>query len=64
MAGIRVRGVGKRYPLGEGRSKTALVGVDLDVPSGAFVCLLGPSGCGKTTLLNILSGLEPGSGAG
>jgi NitT/TauT family transport system ATP-binding protein len=37
---------------------TALAGVSLDIPSGAFVCLLGPSGCGKTTVLNLIAGFE------
>lgn len=58
MAGILVQGVGKRYPLGGNREKTALQDVDLRIEDGEFVCLLGPSGCGKTTLLNILSGLD------
>ena len=37
---------------------TALDGVDLDLDSDDFFCLLGPSGCGKTTVLNILAGFE------
>jgi multiple sugar transport system ATP-binding protein len=42
----------------------AVHGLDLTIPSGAFVSLLGPSGCGKTTTLRMLAGLEtPTSGA-
>jgi len=40
----------------------ALRGVDIDVHSGEFVCLLGPSGCGKSTLLYALAGLVKPSG--
>lgn len=39
----------------------ALDGIDLEVSTGEFICLLGPSGCGKSTLLNILAGFEPAS---
>ena len=36
---------------------TALAGVSLKVPVGAFFGLLGPNGAGKSTLINILAGL-------
>jgi iron(III) transport system ATP-binding protein len=42
--------------------RTALHGIDVDLPSGAFLVLLGPSGCGKTTTLRMLAGLEQPSG--
>lgn len=36
-------------------------GLDLDLASGCFTCLLGPSGIGKTSLLRLLAGLtSPG----
>ncbi|MEM9049733.1 MAG: ABC transporter ATP-binding protein [Pseudomonadota bacterium] len=54
MAGIRLRGVSKRFA----GSVTAVHATDLDFPGGALTALLGPSGCGKTTLLRMLAGLE------
>lgn len=36
----------------------ALAGINLNIPTGEFFCIVGPSGCGKTTLLRILAGLE------
>jgi putative ABC transport system ATP-binding protein len=54
---FRIRGVTKRYQMGEVQVH-ALRGVDLDVRSGQFTVLLGPSGSGKSTLLNILGGLD------
>ena len=38
-------------------TKTALDGIDLNVPKGAIVGLLGPNGSGKTTLLKLAAGL-------
>jgi NitT/TauT family transport system ATP-binding protein len=54
---VRVRAVVKSYGRGRGHT-VALDGLDLDVPTAQFVCLLGRSGCGKSTLLNLLAGLE------
>jgi ABC-2 type transport system ATP-binding protein len=53
-----LRGLHKVYA-GRGSSppKTALHGVDLDIPRGGFFALLGPNGAGKSTLINILAGL-------
>ncbi len=54
---IRLRALRKRFEV-KGRPVEALDGVDFDIVSGEFVCIVGPSGCGKTTLLRILAGLE------
>jgi NitT/TauT family transport system ATP-binding protein len=35
----------------------AVEGMNLEVRSGEFVCLIGPSGCGKSTVLNAIAGL-------
>ena len=32
--------------------------LSLDIPHGAYCCLLGPSGCGKTTILRMIAGHE------
>ena len=59
---IKVTGVNKVFNSGE-REVIALKDINLDVPSGQFVCLLGPSGCGKSTLLNAIAGFSmPSSG--
>ncbi len=54
---IEARGLHKRY--GQGAvAETALDGVDLRLPRGAFAVLAGPSGSGKTTLLNMVGTLD------
>jgi putrescine transport system ATP-binding protein len=39
-------------------STMAVDGVDLDIASGEFFCLVGASGSGKTTLLRMIAGFE------
>jgi NitT/TauT family transport system ATP-binding protein len=60
--GIRIEGITKTFQLNR-TTLTAVDGVDLAVPQGAFLAVLGPSGCGKSTILRILAGLDkPSSG--
>src|SRR5437867_12899904 len=55
---IEVRRLEKRY--GE---RTALAGIDLDVPRGICFGLLGPNGAGKSTTVGVLTTLLwPSSG--
>ncbi|MGW2055400.1 ABC transporter ATP-binding protein [Streptomyces sp. NPDC001840] len=56
---LRVKGLSKSYS-----GRQVLDGIDAEVRSGEFVCVVGPSGAGKTTLLRCLSGLlAPTGGA-
>jgi NitT/TauT family transport system ATP-binding protein len=56
-AAIEVVRLGKEYGAGKQRL-VALADIDLQIPSGEFLCIVGPSGCGKSTLLRILAGLD------
>jgi NitT/TauT family transport system ATP-binding protein len=56
-AAIEVARLGKEYGAGKQRL-VALADIDLQIPSGEFLCIVGPSGCGKSTLLRILAGLD------
>lgn len=61
---IRMKEVGMRFA-GTRRSGAyqALDGVNFEIRSGEFFCLLGPSGCGKTSLLNLVAGfVQPTAG--
>ena len=43
--------------------KTAVSGLNLDIPDGEFFCILGPNAAGKTTTIKMLTGLfKPTSG--
>ena len=53
-----MRGLAKTYAATKkSPAKTALHGIDLDIPRGSIFGLLGPNGAGKSTLINILAGL-------
>ena len=43
-------------------SRPVLSGIDLEVESGSWVCVIGPNGSGKTTLLRAVAGLVRFSG--
>ncbi|MGW2152866.1 ATP-binding cassette domain-containing protein [Nonomuraea sp. NPDC001699] len=52
MSAVLAQGLRKTYG-----TKTALDGIDLDVPAGTVYGLLGPNGAGKTTTVRILTTL-------
>ena len=59
---IRCTEVFKVYQQG-GNQITALAGVSLEIPQGAFAAVMGQSGSGKSTLLHLIGGLDrPSSG--
>lgn len=58
MTEVRLAGINKSYPRPGANPQIVLQGLNANIKSGEFVCLLGLSGCGKTTLLNIISGLD------
>ena len=53
MSVIELKGVEKRYG-----AKVVFAGVNMEIPTGAFVVLRGESGSGKSTLLDLMAGLE------
>ncbi|MEI8079701.1 MAG: ABC transporter ATP-binding protein, partial [bacterium] len=58
--GLSLRHVRFRFP---GAEDPILQDISLDVPAGAWLCVMGASGVGKTTLLHLLARLhEPESG--
>lgn len=62
QAHIQIKNVDKIFSSGD-REVVALRGINLNIHSGEFICLLGPSGCGKSTLLNTVAGFSlPTSG--
>ena len=61
MAKLEAKDITKYFVHKSHRLK-ALGGINLQVESGDFVCLVGPSGCGKSTFLRIVAGLEKPDG--
>jgi putative ABC transport system ATP-binding protein len=62
MALIELRGVTKRYKIGE-QEILALNGIDLSIEQGEYAAIIGPSGSGKSTLMHLLGCLDtPTSG--
>lgn len=56
---VRLRAVSKQFVAARtGQLTTAVTGVDLDIGTGEFVCVVGPSGCGKSTIMNLIAGLD------
>jgi len=59
-AGIRLEGVGFKYPTSD---VWALRNIDLEIPAGHSLALVGQNGAGKTTLIKLLTRLyEPTEG--
>ncbi|MDD3193986.1 MAG: ABC transporter ATP-binding protein [Oscillospiraceae bacterium] len=59
---IRMRGITKRYYIGEPNELEILHGIDLTVYPGEFVAIVGESGSGKSTLMNIIGVLDRPTG--
>jgi ABC-2 type transport system ATP-binding protein len=55
---ISAKGLTKRYG-----KRTAIDGIDFDIPAGRIVGLIGPNGSGKTTTLKAALGLIPFEGS-
>ena len=51
---IRMRGIVKRFYVGQPNELEILHGIDLDVNEGEFVSIVGASGSGKSTLMNMI----------
>ena len=56
MSTLSLIGLKKVFEKGTPNAKTALDGLDLEVPSGDFITVLGSNGAGKSTLFNAILG--------
>ena len=55
---IRMRGIVKRFYIGQPNELEILHGIDLDVKAGEVVSIVGASGSGKSTLMNMIGVLD------
>ena len=55
---IRMRGIVKRFYVGQPNELEILHGIVLDVNEGEFVSIVGASGSGKSTLMNMIGVLD------
>lgn len=55
---ISMRGIIKRYYIGQPNELQILNGIDLDVTEGEFLAIVGQSGSGKSTLMNMIGALD------
>lgn len=55
---IDIKGLIKRFYIGQPNELTILKGIDLTVRQGEFVSIVGVSGSGKSTLMNIIGALD------
>lgn len=55
---IKMKGIVKRFYIGEPNELEILHGIDLTVREGEFVSIVGASGSGKSTLMNIIGALD------
>lgn len=57
MVALALRDLTRRFG-----ATRAVDGVNLEVETGEFICLLGPSGCGKSTALRMIAGFDTPDG--
>lgn len=55
---ISMKGIVKRFYIGEPNELEILHGIDLIVKKGEFISIVGASGSGKSTLMNIIGALD------
>ena len=55
---IDMRGIHKRFYIGQPNELEILKGIDLQVQEGEFLSIVGASGSGKSTLMNIIGALD------